>query len=103
MSPYRTHNDIIDLWKTLSPDASGPRHFIVLARDLERYLPIKVSYYMVYRWRERNSIPIEYHDALVAAARWRKFPGVTNAVLARIKAQELIAKASSPSREVSAA
>jgi hypothetical protein len=98
MITYPSHRVIIELWndKALkSPDEDPKTSGITrLARDITRYMPGApiCSYHKVLRWWERNSIPVEYHEALVEAARMRNIPGITHQALARIKADEMISR-----------
>lgn len=94
---YRSHRDIIDLWAgTIKNDSCAAASdvikqscFVAMALDVTRAMGgIRCTYFKVYRWYERNTIPVEYHDAVVTAAACREFPGVTHEVLAGIKARE---------------
>lgn len=88
MRQYRSHREIIERWKEV-PVQGRASFFYVLARDLRDVLPVTVSYYTVRRWWERDNIPIEYHDGVIEVAKRRGFDGITNGVLAGIKAREL--------------
>jgi hypothetical protein len=98
MITYESHREIIKLWDDVRPRKSNGNKnfscFTVLARDITRYMPDApiCTYHKVLRWYERNSIPIEYHDALVEAARMRDIPGVTHQALAAIKARDFISR-----------
>lgn len=87
-----SHRKVIELWQEIAA-SRGEAWLIVFARDIQRHLGgVPVNYYMVRRWSERDNIPIQYHSAVVAAARERGFDGVSHAFLADIKAKEYLGK-----------
>ncbi len=97
---YRSHNEIIELWKLVNSGRAVNRDswYRLLALDIEAWLRsngapgIRITYYTVRRWHERNAVPIQYHVALVAVAKLRGFEGISSDVLSGIKCREHMEK-----------
>jgi len=98
---YFSHRDIISLWEaTVKKGSSAAGRSVVqtsiftaLALDITRAMGgIRCTYFKVYRWWERNTIPPQYYPAIVAAAKTRGFSGVTDEVLAGIKSREYLSR-----------
>lgn len=60
MSSFR---EVIDLWPTP----------VALAQDLTEMRGVEVSVYRVRKWRERDSIPADYWQAVINAGSKRGF------------------------------
>ena len=89
MTVYVTHRAILEQWQALPERLNRKKDswIAILVEDLCRYLgQEKATYFMVRRWWERDNIPIEYHQALIKAAKLRSFTGITYRCLSEIKA-----------------
>jgi hypothetical protein len=67
--PMETFSEVIRSWPTKA----------AFARDIGE------EYGLVHQWDRRNSIPIDYWDVTVAAAKKRKIKGVTANLLKQIR------------------
>jgi len=96
---YPSHRSILELWKGVnhSPatESDGPdiddapkkkSWLTILAEDIDEYLGGgQCDYFTAYRWYNRDSIPLQYHCAIVHVAARRGFRGVTHRALAQVK------------------